>query len=334
MKSVIPTLILFYTMVNIYNVEGSVEKITYRCWNDCYLITNDSTRVVINASAGGRIMVYERNGINVIYEDYRQDGKLLADYLIQGFDPDGGRFDYGQELITRNLHSLTYMGPWNGEVLGDYSLKITSQPDEKLGLQSTRIFTLDPKSSYLMVSQIMTNISDKETSYFFWGRTLVKLGGKIFMPVNPDSRFPDKWGRYIWGEPVLFESDPIDPGIMVTDSFFTLIPDKAGNQKYGNDSKAGWMAYGYQGLLYIKKYGFFPEKQYGEHYGQTNVFYTNKKTFAEMEPVSPVANLMPGESYTYNEDWYLFEYPEASASGFSAKTAAAFVVQKTAKTKN
>jgi hypothetical protein len=269
-------------------------------------------------------MVYERNGINIIYEDPEQDGLLLSDYRNHAFDPDGGRFDYGQEELTKDIHSSTYMGPWKGRMLNKYSLQITSLPDPDLGILSRRIFTLEKNSPRLQVTQIMKNISGKSKEYFFWGRTLVKPKGKLFMPLNPKSQYPDKWGRYIWGDPEVFESDPKDPGVTIKDDIFSLRTDKAGNEKYGSDSHNGWMAYGYKSILFVKRYKYFPDAKYSEKYGQTSIFYTNK-LFAEIEPVSPSAFLQPGEEYLYKEDWYLLEYPPCSRPAFDVLKAAEFL---------
>lgn len=270
-------------------------------------------------------MTYERNGINVIYENSEQDGKLLADYLGNKFDPDGGRFDYGQEQETRNKHALTYMGEWHGEIINDHCLKITSQPDTLLGILSERIFELDTAGSRLSITQKMKNISSEPISYFFWGRTLIKLGGKLITPLKPDSSIPGKWGRYIWGNPVKFETDSLDPGVQVKNNLLSLIPTAAGNEKYGTDAEAGWMAYGYKGLLFIKKYRFNENISYTEHFNQTNIFYTNKKLFAEMEPISPTVLLNPGEEYSYPENWYLVEYPPAWEIDFEVEKAAQLI---------
>lgn len=315
-------ILLFSLQINAYNM---VEKISYRGWSDCYRISNSEVTVIINAAAGGRIMVYERDGINVIYEDRLQDGKLLMEYLEGGFNPDGGRFDYGQEKITRNIHQITYMGSWQGEIVDEYTLKITSQPDTVMGLLSTRLFMLDPQSSQLTVTQTMKNISTETTEYFFWGRTLVKLGGKLFMPLNPESVIPGSWGRYIWGENERFETDPDDPGVDIQGNIFSLDPILAGNAKYGTDAKDGWMAYGYKGLLFIKKYEYDETMQYTELYNLTNIFFTNRKKYAEMEPVSPTPFLKPGEKYSYTEKWYLKKYDPATDNQFDVNEAADIV---------
>ncbi len=217
------------------------------------------------------------------------------------------------------------MGPWEAKVLNENSLQITSLPDQNLGILSTRTFTLDPQESHLKVIQTMKNISESPTDYFFWGRTLVKLGGLLFMPLNPQSEIQGQWGRYIWGRPVVYGHDPDDKGVIIKDKFFCLDPETASSEKYGNDSQAGWMAYGYKSLLFVKKNGYFPKSKYTEHYGQTNVFYTNRKTFAEMEPISPTAFLMPGEEYSYEEDWFLLEYLPCFEKGFDVFAAAKFI---------
>ncbi len=323
LTALITVLTFFYNM----NSYSAVEKITYRGWPDCYRITNELTEIVINASTGGRIMVYKKNGIDVIYENPSQNGKTYQDFLAHPFDPDAGRFDYGQESVTQKLHALTWMGPWEGEIVDDYTVVISSQPDQKLGLLSTRTFTLDPGSSRLKVIQTMKNITGDTLEYFFWGRTLVKTGGKLFMPLNPESVIPGKWGRYIWGDPVKYETDPDDPGVDVEKNMFSLIPEEAGNQKYGNDSHAGWMAYGFKGLIFVKEYGYFPEKAYREHYNQTNIFYVAKKRFAEMEPISPQWTLKPGGSASYTENWYLLVYPPAENTDFDVVKAKKFLLK-------
>lgn len=271
-------------------------------------------------------MRFERNGVNLIYENPEQDGMLLDDFLKLGFDPDGGRFDFGQEHDTKDKHSLTYMGKWHAEQLSDLRLKLTSAPDYELGILSTRIFELDPKSPCLRIIQTMKNISPKPTNYFFWGRTLVKPEGKLIMPLNPDSSLSGQWGRYIWGDPEQFLIDENDKGVCLKDGIFSLIPLNAENEKYGTDSKDGWMAYGYKSILFVKKYDFQPDAEYGELYGLTNIFYTNKR-FAEMEPVSALARLSPNEEYSYTEDWYLLDYPECKSNDFDARVCSEYLLK-------
>lgn len=302
-----------------------IEKISYRGWPNCFRLQSGSISLVVNASAGGRILRYERKGLNIIYEDRSQDGLMLPDFEKKFFDPDGGRFDYGPERLTEKIHGISFLGPYEGEIIDQYTLQITSREDSKLGLLSTRIFQLEPQTGKLKITRSMKNISGQDREYFFWGRTLVKAEGKLIVPVNEDSKLPQKWGRYIWGDPDTFECDLHDKGVSLKNGLFILDTKKAENEKYGVDSSDGWMAYQSQGLLFIKKYKHYEDKKYGESFGLTNIFYIKKSVFAEMEPVSPMEKLLPGEDFSYSETWYLLEHPRKEGKILESEDLAEFV---------
>ena len=320
MKKIKTVLPVFLLLVTSYTF-ASIEKTSHRGWDDCYRMTNDSLEVVINTSAMGNVMVFKRNSVNFMWEDENINGKGLGD----SFSPDAGRFDYGPEKEVREIHDITWRGPYTAEIIDDYTLKITSLEDTVMRIQTTRLFELDSVHPYLKITQTMTNISDGNTNYYFWGRTLIPVGGKLFSPVNPESALEDQWVRYIWGDPTTFSSDPDDAGVKIEDSLFTMIPETADNSKYGTDSESGWMAYGYEGMIFLKTYGYYPDENYTVENGLTNIFYRTRDRFAEMEPVSPAANLAPGESYSFVENWYLIDYPPTSANSFDASEASGHI---------
>jgi hypothetical protein len=315
MKKIIISTILHLVLYSGIN-HASVKKITYRGWDECYLINNEKVKVIINASAMGNVLVYEKNNVNLMWEDSTIDGKTLEDYREANFPVDAGRFDYGPLDITQKIHEITWAGPYHAEIIDDYSIRITSLDDNNMGISTSRLFELHPESSHLKITQTMTNISDSVTRYWFWGRTLVPVGGKLFSPINPNSKWPDKWVRYIWTKPTSFSSDPEDDGVTIEDSLFVLIPEKAENNKYATDAESGWMAYGYKGLIFLKTYQHFPGMRYTTEGELINIFYCTNDRFAEMEPVSPEAVLQPGETYSFVENWYLLNFPGAQDTHF------------------
>jgi hypothetical protein len=297
--------------------HATIKKISYRGWDECYQITNGKVKVIVNTSAMGSILVYEKNNMNMMWEDSTINGKTLKDYREKDFPVDAGRFDYGPLDVAMDIHEITWVGPYTAEILGEHSLKITSMDDTNMGIRTSRVFELDPESSHLKITLTMTNISDSITRYWFWGRTLVPVGGKLFSPVHPESKWPDKWVRYIWTKPTTFSSDPEDNGVTIEDSLFVLIPEKAENNKYATDAESGWMAYGYKGLIFLKTYKHFPGARYTTEGQMKNIFYISKDLFVEMEPVSPEAVLQPGESYSFVENWYLLDFPPARDVNFN-----------------
>lgn len=327
--------IIFYLSITIIHLSffidvnhASVEKTSYRGWDECYKLSNGIVEVIINTSTMGNILLYKKNNVNMMWEDSTIDGKTLEDYREKHFHPDAGRFDYGPLDVTQEIHEITWAGPYHAEIINDYALKITSMDDTLMGISTSRLFELAPGSSHLKITQTMTNISDSTTRYWFWGRTLVPVGGKIFSPVNPESKWPDKWVRYIWAKPVSFSSDPEDDGVTIEDSLFVLIPEKADNNKFATDAESGWMAYGYKGLIFLKTYKHFPDMQYTTEGELVNIFYCTNDRFAEMEPVSPEAILKPGQTYSFIENWYLLDFPQAKDIYFDTGDAVEIIFEE------
>ena len=58
------------------------DRITYFGYDDCILLENTHTRVVLTSSAG-RILEYSRKGPNAIYLDPAQEGMVFERKLFQ-----------------------------------------------------------------------------------------------------------------------------------------------------------------------------------------------------------------------------------------------------------
>ena len=147
----------------------------------------------LEPNIGGRVLVYELQGKNVLYRDSIQDG---ASYKPGPGSPAGGRFDIGPEKITPR-HPALFSGKWEGMITGNREAKLISQKDTSTGVQLIRNFKLDEKGSKLTYTQTIKNVSAETKYYCSWSRTFVKGGGIALTPLNPRSRFPK--GLYnIW----------------------------------------------------------------------------------------------------------------------------------------
>ena len=305
---------------------AKTERIAYRGWENCYRLSNDVAEVIVVPESGGRVLTYSVNGQNILYVNRAHDGKTLADLEEKWFDPDGGRFDVGPEAITSRLHLLTWLGAWEAEIIGDYALRIVSQPDTSLGIQLTREFTLDKESSYLTVRQTMRNISDHDTEWCFWSRTLTKGWGMLLVPLNPESKFPHGWAKYVWRKGIETEA-PRDDRVVVSDGLLT-VRAVGTSAKYGTDSSAGWMAYAKDGLLFVKRFRYFPEETYNDGAGFSVEIYITDH-MCELEPLSPRAILRPNEAYSFTEHWWLLEYGPAEKLPFDLDEAVQLINEHT-----
>ena len=105
------------------NMPGT-DRITYFGYEDCILLENAHTRVVLTSSAG-RVLEYSRKGPNAIYLDPAQEGATFEDGDPR-FGPTGGRLDIGPEMIIP-AHPDLWLGQWESQITGPRSARLIRQ---------------------------------------------------------------------------------------------------------------------------------------------------------------------------------------------------------------
>ena len=278
--------------------------VTYYGYDDCIELRNEQTRVVLCPAAGGRVLEYSIGGTNILYlpsgtEGWRQTqdnqrGKMHA-----------GRFDIGPEKTVRRGRVL-WQGPWQGEITGDRSARLTSQYDPESGVRLIRTFKLAPDSSRLLCTQTILNESKTPVSLCHWSRTFAVGGGIAVVPRSPRGRFPNGFVLYQNGESITIDAD--DPNIQTTDQAVVVSgPPKF--PKLGFDSHAGWLAYlAPTDQLFVKRYRTFPERAYNEFASLTASVWYPDGEMVELEPIGPAENLRPGQQANFTEEWWLLPH--------------------------
>ena len=263
----------------------------YRGWNNCIEISNLNTKVVISPISGGRVLYYSVNNKNIIFEDKDFDGYMLEDFRKDRHWPDGARFDIGPESIPGKLRDEPFMGVWDCKIINEYSVELSYSNDNKLGLHLKRCFSLDDDSSELCIKQISENHTDEDLSRHFWGRYFCKGGGRVVLPLLENES---------WGYMGNYNSNNV-----VTSEKGKLYYDVSDETvKIGCNSSAGWISYVYKDLKFNVTFDVIQEMDYSSTQGYTTIFYTNGKV-CEIEPVSPLYKLSPGESFVFEQVWSL-----------------------------
>ena len=86
------------------------------------------------------------------------------------------------------------------------------------------------------------------------------------------------------------------PAIRVDESIGT-------QQKFGVLNKQGWAAYQWQGLTFTKRFDHIDGQTYPDMNSNTEVYTAGG--FVEIETLSPLKTLQPGESIAHTEHWEL-----------------------------
>jgi hypothetical protein len=87
-------------------------------------------------------------------------------------------------------------------------------------------------------------------------------------------------------------------------------------QKIGVRNRAGWAAYATATSLFLKRAAFAEEPSYPDFGSNTEVFTAGD--FIELESLSPLRSLGPGETLEHVERWMLGDAPEGGASAGDA----------------
>ncbi len=291
-------------------LPAGVAMVDVANYKGCFELKNDTVRVVLCHQRGGRVLIYERDGANVLYlkdeSDWDPNAKGISRQLS------AGRFDVGPEQLQVRGDDL-WLGQWSAKATGDREVEMTSVVDSKSGLQVVRKFALHETSSRLTVTQTVTNKSAEPVRQCFWSRTLAVHGGVSIVPCDSKrSLMPNLYCMAPNGKTLNFRPD--DPAIRRIDDYL-VIDGPPGHAKLGMDSVKGWVAYQTRSdQLFVKRYPVSDIGLYGELAGYNLSIWYPKESFmpaCEVEPIGPMKTLKPGESDSFTVDWWLLprEFP-------------------------
>ena len=300
--------------------------VSFHGYDDCIQIENDTTKVVLCPAAGGRVLVYAMNGTNALYLPPGEEGWTLKSGRPGG-EMQAGRFDIGPEQ-TIPKHPQLWKGPWKGEITGIRSARMTSVHDKPTGAQLIRDFELDERTTRLECTQTIRNVSQDVKEYCHWSRTFAQGNGICLIPLTRPSRLPNGYVMYGPGPAINFR--PQDPNIRQRAGFLEILAAPR-FPKLGMDSYAGWFAYQMPSdLLFVKKFPTYPDRVYNEVAGLTISIWYPDRPMCELEPIGPRERLLPGDSSSFTETWWLLTHPFPTKSNtIDLKKLTEFVAEST-----
>ncbi|MFQ5865563.1 MAG: DUF4380 domain-containing protein [bacterium] len=305
--------------------DCNAESVEYQGWS-AFKLSNGIVTLTIVPDIGGRVMEFNLGGHPLFYVNPAEFGKLYAQpeteaervwHNYGGYktwpapqsrwggppDPPGSLLDGGK-----------YTGRITQKAGHVAEVEVVSPEDEVIGIQFIRRTKIQKGTTHVLAHQTMVNISDKPVTWSIWDVTQVpaKLTADedfskqawIYFPLNPNS-IHEKGYRLLDGEPVNPEWHPnVVPGIMGVQFHFI-------KGKVGSDNNGGWIAYVDQvhNYAYVKRFKFHPEAEYPDGGCASEVWCDYQLPYMEVEVLSPLKELAPGESYSFDVDWYSARCP-------------------------
>jgi len=100
-----------------------------------------------------------------------------------------------------------------------------------------------------------------------------------------------------------------DPNLKVKEGVLELHgPLK--NPKLVLDPLDGWLAYlSKDNQLFVKSFKVYPDRVYGDMASPTVSLWYKDPDRIEMEPLGPMESIEPGQTVSFTETWYLYDFP-------------------------
>jgi hypothetical protein len=280
----------------------NIKEISYKGFGKCMEISNGEVDLVVTVETGPRIIRYgfvgERN-------QFCDDAPLTLD--VNG---ENWRLMGGHRLWTSpEEYPRTYM-PDNKPVeyrKTDRGIIVRQKADPWVQVEKEMEISISERGTRVTVGHKLVNRSAWPVEMAAWALSVMDEGGISIIPVpQHESHFSDgaKGSRVIalWAY-----SRMDDTRVRWGNKYITLRQDGnvEGNIKFGISNEDGWAAYINKGNMFINKFGYIEGAVYPDK-GVSYETFTND-FMLEIESLSPLTMLKPGESLLHEENWYLFK---------------------------
>ncbi len=281
------------------------QKIAYLGSPNNIKLSNGTVELIISTDYGPRIMRYaiadskdDDNVFATIPPDKPTLHTEYGDWFIRG----GHRLWHAPEVVPRTYETDNDLI----QVVTEGNTLKLIQPLEKHTQILKEIWvTLDASGSRVTVVHRLTNKGSFGVEMAGWAMSAMNKGGKAILPQEP----------FVSHDKVKLPARPVvlwpytnmkDPRWMFGTNFITLQQDVNNNdsQKLGVFDTLGWAAFAHSGALFIKRYSVDKDKKYPDYNSNTEI-YTDGG-FLELETLSPLQQIEPGQTLTHTERWWLF----------------------------
>jgi hypothetical protein len=289
----------------------TVHRGDYRGWADSYTLANGVVEIVVTSAIGPRIVDFRRIGADNVFHlrDSEAGTSGESEWIFRG----------GWRLWVAPEETDTTYEPDNERcavtMLGSGGVRVTGPPQSRAGIQKSVDVSLAADRPRARIVSRIRNVSDRPVAYAAWSLSVMKPGGRAFVPfdVGDLRAFSDTRRLILWSYAKF--ADPryrFGDRLIQVDHTKVIAPTSSGGSgrradesKIGVDTRQGWAAYLLGATLYVKRFphdrsGRYPDK------GSTVEIYSSSE-FLEVENLSPMVTIQPGHELIYPEEWSLFD---------------------------
>jgi hypothetical protein len=241
-------------------------------------------RVEIRPTQGGRISSFTLNGKEVLITPETEAGRFVfgnsfwtAPQSVWNWPPPKAHDETGYRITQQSKNSI----------------QLSGSTDSLTGIRMTKEIRLNLQDTSLTVSCTYVNASNKPQTFAPWEISRSPKGGVVFWPKSRtvrSMRFP-------------FTPDVSADGTQ----WYTIPAQKLEGQgvKLNVDLSAGWQAYAYNGLLFIKTFQDQQTADLCPGEGDAELYVSPVYDYIELEETGRYQTVSPGQSVHFETRWYV-----------------------------
>jgi hypothetical protein len=269
---------------------------------NCYVLSNGTVEVVVATDIGPRVVGYNFAGArNVLgacpevsvtteWGEWRPLGGhrlwTAPEAMPRSYAPDGEPVEFVSE--------------------GERAARLVRALEKETGVRKEIAVALDAEGSGVTLRHRVTNRTAWRIELAAWALTILRGDGEIIIPQEPYGPHPQ---HLLPARPLVLwpYTDMGDARFRFGRKLIRLRVDASATepQKVGVANKRGWAAYLLDGTLFVKRFAYEEGASYPD-YGCNNEVFT-AGSFVEVESLSALRQLEPGESVEHVERWHLFD---------------------------
>ena len=283
-----------------------VERIAYRGWKNAWLLSNGIVEMIVLADVGPRIIRYGFCGSENMFHEVDNEAGLSGgtEFRLYG----------GHRLWVWPEVARTYFPdnrPVEVTTFGNAVRFISPVEDFSPGtnLQKQMEISLDPEGTRVCIEHTIANQGADTTELAVWCPTMLRAEGRAILPLPPRVPMDPQHYQSVGVMALWSFTDFADPRWVLGTEFLELQQrnnpqGRFAEQMAGTWNPAGWGAYHSDGMLFVKRAAPIRGARYPDS-GCNFEMFTDPH-FLELETLSPIVTLKPGQSASHTETWALF----------------------------
>jgi len=267
---------------------------------NCYALTDGVAEVIVTTDVGPRVIGYAlKGGENILGECAGES--VETEWGV--WRPYGGHRLWSAPEATPRSYAPDNE-PIAFEREGERAIRLVSPAEKWTGIQKEMTVALDGEGGVTLTHRI-TNVGAWRVELAAWALTVMRGGGTAIIPQEPYGPHPE---HLLPARPLVLwpYTDMSDARFGFGRKLILVRSDAraAAPQKIGVGNKRGWAAYLLGTTLFVKRFGYEEGARYPDAGCNNEVFTAG--SFIELESLSPLAALEPGETIEHVERWRLF----------------------------